>query len=40
LKSIFAEALKSFLGTLDQYTLADVMPERQKPQLLRLLDIT
>lgn len=39
LKNILAEALKAFLETLDQYTLADILPERQKPQLLRLLQI-
>ncbi|BES72782.1 nitric oxide-sensing transcriptional repressor NsrR [Marinobacter nanhaiticus D15-8W] len=39
LKNILAEALMAFLETLDQYTLADVLPDRQKPQLLRLLQI-
>ncbi|MCK2149877.1 MULTISPECIES: RrF2 family transcriptional regulator [Marinobacter] len=39
LKNILAEALRAFLETLDQYTLADILPERQKPQLLRLLQI-
>lgn len=39
LKNILAEALKAFLETLDQYTLADILPERQRPQLLRLLQI-
>lgn len=39
LKHILADALRSFLHTLDQHTLADIMPERQKPQLLRLLQI-
>lgn len=39
LKNILAEALRAFLDTLDQYTLADILPERQKPQLLRLLQI-
>lgn len=40
LKNIFADALKSFLATLDQYSLADVMPERQQRQFLRLLAIS
>lgn len=40
LKNIFAEALKSFLATLDQYNLSDVMPEHQHRQFLRLLDIS
>lgn len=39
LKSIFAEALKAFLATLDQYTLEDVLAGQHKPQLLRLLRI-
>lgn len=39
LKKILAEALQTFLDTLDQYTLADILPQRQKPQLLRLLQI-
>jgi len=39
LKNILAEALRAFLNTLDQYTLADILTERQKPQLLRLLQI-
>ncbi|MDX1755365.1 MAG: Rrf2 family transcriptional regulator [Marinobacter sp.] len=39
LKGIFAEALQAFLTTLDKYTLADILPEKQKPQLVRLLQI-
>lgn len=39
LKHVLADALNAFLGTLDQYTLADLLPEKQKPQLLRLLQI-
>lgn len=39
LKGIFAEALKAFLATLDQYTLKDIISEKQKPQLMRLLQI-
>lgn len=39
LKNILTEALQTFLDTLDQYTLADILPQRQKPQLLRLLQI-
>lgn len=39
LKSIFNEALKSFLETLDRYTLADVIQDQHRPQLLRLLQI-
>ena len=39
LKNILAEALRAFLNTLDQYTLADILTERQKTQLLRLLQI-
>ncbi|WP_151703564.1 RrF2 family transcriptional regulator [Nitrincola alkalilacustris] len=39
LKSVFDEALKSFLATLDRYTLADTLPEADRPQLIRLLGI-
>ncbi|MFE8072455.1 Rrf2 family transcriptional regulator [Marinobacteraceae bacterium S3BR75-40.1] len=39
LKSVFAEALRSFLTTLDRYTLADVLQPAHRPQLVRLLDI-
>lgn len=39
LKNVLSEALQAFLNTLDGYTLADILPERQKPQLLRLLQI-
>lgn len=39
LKHAFADALKAFLGALDQYTLEDILPEKHKPQLLRLLQI-
>lgn len=39
LKSAFGEALKAFLQTLDQYTLQDLLPAKQRPQLLRLLQI-
>ncbi|MDI9244357.1 Rrf2 family transcriptional regulator [Marinobacter sp. CHS3-4] len=39
LKNMLAEALDAFLTTLDQYTLADVLPEKHQPQLLRILQI-
>lgn len=39
LKSMFGEALVAFLETLDKYTLADVIQDRHRPQLLRLLQI-
>ncbi|MBN7770883.1 Rrf2 family transcriptional regulator [Marinobacter daepoensis] len=39
LKSMFGEALKAFLEVLDRYTLADVIKEQHRPQLLRLLQI-
>ncbi|MEX2474484.1 Rrf2 family transcriptional regulator [Marinobacter sp.] len=39
LQSMFAEALAAFLNTLDNYTLADVIQEQHRPQLLRLLQI-
>lgn len=39
LKSMFAEALDAFLHTLDKYTLAEVIQDQHRPQLLRLLQI-
>ena len=39
LKGAFAHALKAFLEALDEYTLEDVLPDRHRPQLLRLLQI-
>ncbi|MGB1950845.1 MAG: RrF2 family transcriptional regulator [Marinobacter sp.] len=39
LKSMFAEALDAFLNALDKYTLADIIQEQHRPQLLRLLQI-
>ena len=40
LKSMLGEALTAFLETLDKYTLADVIQDQHRPQLLRLLQIT
>ena len=40
LKSMFGEALNAFLEALDKYTLADIIQEQHRPQLLRLLQIT
>ncbi|KAA1175981.1 Rrf2 family transcriptional regulator [Marinobacter salinexigens] len=40
LKSMFSEALQAFLSALDKYTLADVIQDQHRPQLLRLLHIT
>ena len=39
LKKILAEALESFFSTLDQYTLADLLPQKYQKQLLKLLDL-
>lgn len=39
LKMVFAEALEAFFKTLDQYSLADLLPEQHKPELLKLLQI-
>ncbi|OEY65514.1 RrF2 family transcriptional regulator [Marinobacter sp. X15-166B] len=39
LKGVLAEALQAFLETLDRYTLADILPQGQQPQLLRLLQV-
>lgn len=40
LKMAFAEALEAFFKVLDQYSLADLLPEQQKPALIKLLQIT
>ena len=37
LRSMFGEALGAFLDVLDKYTLADVIQDQHRPQLLRLL---
>ncbi|QSP94908.1 Rrf2 family transcriptional regulator [Marinobacter salinisoli] len=39
LKSMFGEALQAFLAVLDNYTLADVIQDQHRPQLLRLLHV-
>ena len=39
LKGVLAEALDAFLWTLDQYTLADITPGKDRAQLIRLLNI-
>ncbi|XOZ32330.1 RrF2 family transcriptional regulator [Halomonadaceae bacterium KBTZ08] len=39
LKGILGEALDAFLATLDRYTLADIVPEKDAPHLIRLLNI-
>lgn len=39
LKPMLGEALTAFLETLDKYTLADVIQDTHRPQLLRLLQI-
>lgn len=39
LKGALAHALQAFLDTLDGYTLEDILPDRHRPQLLRLLQI-
>ncbi|HLV78118.1 MAG TPA: Rrf2 family transcriptional regulator [Marinobacter sp.] len=39
LRQIFGEALTAFLEVLDKYTLADVISDQHRPQLLQLLQI-
>jgi Rrf2 family nitric oxide-sensitive transcriptional repressor len=36
---MFGEALAAFLEVLDRYTLADIINDQHRPQLLRLLQI-
>lgn len=39
MKGMFGEALEAFLAVLDKHTLADVIQDRHRPQLLRLLQV-
>lgn len=39
LKRIFAEALEAFFSVLDRYSLADLVPSHQQPELIKLLNI-
>lgn len=39
LRTVFSEALEAFFKVLDQYTLADLLPEKNKPALINLLRI-
>lgn len=39
LKKVFAEALEGFFAVLDRYTLADLLPRKQRAELIRLLAI-
>jgi Rrf2 family nitric oxide-sensitive transcriptional repressor len=39
LKSVFSEALEAFFKVLDQYTLADLLPEQKHSVLIKLLRI-
>lgn len=40
LRSMFGEAIDAFVKTLDRYTLEDVIPRANQPQLLRILQIS
>ena len=40
LKNILAKALEAFFHTLDKYTLADLLPKKQRTQLIKFLDLT
>ncbi|WNO10758.1 Rrf2 family transcriptional regulator [Teredinibacter sp. KSP-S5-2] len=39
LKTVFAEALESFFSTLDNYSLADLVPKNKRKELQKLLNI-
>ena len=39
LKSVFAYALKAFFDTLEQYTLADLIPKNKQKKLMSLLNL-
>lgn len=40
LRRVFAEALETFFSTLDRYTLADLLPQDIRTELVNLLDIS
>lgn len=39
LKNLFGRALEAFFSVLDEYTLADLLPEGKAPQMVQLLKI-
>lgn len=39
LKMVLSEALEAFFHVLDQYTLADLLPDGKAPEMVRLLKI-
>lgn len=39
MKGMFGDGLEAFLQVLDKYTLADVIQDQHRPQLLRLLQV-
>lgn len=39
LKRLLSEALDGFIQVLDRYTLADLLPQADKPELIQLLQI-
>lgn len=39
LKMVFAQALEAFFNVLDQYSLADLLPQKKKSALVQLLQI-
>lgn len=39
LKMVLAEALSAFFKVLDQYTLADLLPGKNAPEMVRLLNM-
>lgn len=40
LKHVFVEALEAFFKTLDQYSLADLLPKKHNSELMKLLQIS
>jgi len=39
LKRVFAEGLEAFFKVLDSYTLADLVPRKKAPEMIRLLQM-
>lgn len=39
LKRVFAEGLEAFFKVLDSYTLADLVPQKKAPEMIRLLQV-
>lgn len=39
LQTVLSEALQAFFATLNSYTLADILPDRNRSELVKILDL-